>query len=319
MLRLVLGHGRPAFTGQRAISVVDHSSTMNGSWLQLTALSSNYHRAALAIIENTFWDVYKRCGEYLTLFLPPYSSTSPSGLVVYLGRQTQEGTNANEQSSGVSAIIKHPNYDSNSQNNDIALLRLSSTVTFTEYIKPVCLASESSTFFNRTLSWVTGWGDTRTGGTFCSFINLDLTQQLVLLQYWFTFDHLISFTVPLPSSKALQEVDVPVVGNRQCKCLYGVSKITDNMICAGELKGGKDSCQVTTPIHSVWLFHCFNGLQILFSVKTTIIKNECRLNFELNLWVTFKTPVHCKTYIFEILPARSMTQYIIYNSKISKK
>lgn len=93
----------------------------------------------------------------------------------------------------------------------------------------------------------------------------------------------MSFTVPLPSPKALQEVVVPVVGNRQCTCLYGISTITDNMICAGELKGGKDSCQVTTPIHPFWLFHSFNGLQIFFSVKTAIIKNECRINFEFNL------------------------------------
>ncbi len=269
---------------------------MNGSWLQLTALPSNYHRAALAIKEKNIWDVYKGCGNYLTLFLPPYFSNSLPGLVVYLGRQTQEGTNANEQSSGVSAIIKHPNYDKSSQNNDIALLRLSSPVTFTEYIRPVCLASESSTFFNRTLSWVTGWGDTEAGGKFFSFINLDLTQHLVLLQYWCTSDNLMSFTVPLPSSKALQEVDVPVVGNRQCKCLYGVSEITDNMICAGELKGGKDSCQVTTPIHPFWLCHSFNGLQILFSVKTAIIKNV-----SLKLWIKpmshFQTPVPCKTHI----------------------
>ncbi|KAG7220685.1 hypothetical protein INR49_017946 [Caranx melampygus] len=31
----------------------------------------------------------------------------------------------------------------------------------------------------------------------------------------------------------LMEVDVPVVGNRQCNCNYGVGTITENMICAG--------------------------------------------------------------------------------------
>ena len=48
----------------------------------------------------------------------------------------------------------------------------------------------------------------------------------------------------LPSPKTLQEVEVPVLGNRQCNCLNGVGKITNNMICAGVLAGGKDSCQV---------------------------------------------------------------------------
>ena len=41
------------------------------------------------------------------------------------------------------------------------------------------------------------------------------------------------------------EVEVPIVGNRQCKCDYGVNTITDNMICAGLRAGGKDSCQVS--------------------------------------------------------------------------
>ncbi|KAM3597418.1 uncharacterized protein V6R79_004263 [Siganus canaliculatus] len=39
------------------------------------------------------------------------------------------------------------------------------------------------------------------------------------------------------------EVEVPVVGNRQCNCNYGVGTITDNMICAGLQDGGRDSCQ----------------------------------------------------------------------------
>lgn len=40
------------------------------------------------------------------------------------------------------------------------------------------------------------------------------------------------------------EVEVPIIGNRQCNCDYGVGQITDNMICAGVRAGGRDSCQV---------------------------------------------------------------------------
>lgn len=50
--------------------------------------------------------------------------------------------------------------------------------------------------------------------------------------------------VPLPSPQELMEVEVPIVGNRQCNCDYTVGDITDNMICAGLRAGGKDSCQV---------------------------------------------------------------------------
>ncbi|KAI2666138.1 Polyserase-2 [Labeo rohita] len=155
--------------------------------------------------------------QMVPIFVVDHSSTvngisSASALTVYLGRQTQEGTNANEQSKSVSEIINHPNYSSSTEDNDITLLHLSSPVTINDYVRPVCLASANSTFFNGTVSWVTGWGNTASG-------------------------------VNLQSPQTLQEVQVPIVGNRQCKCLNGVSKITDNMICAGLLQGGKDSCQ----------------------------------------------------------------------------
>ncbi|XP_056221498.1 transmembrane protease serine 9-like [Seriola aureovittata] len=143
-----------------------------------------------------------------------FSSTSTSGWQVSLGRQNLQGTNPNEVSRTVARIILHPNYDSDSSDNDIALLRLSSPVMFTDYIRPVCLAASDSVFNNGTDSWVTGWGAVNEG-------------------------------VSLPFPQTLQEVEVPVLGNRQCNCLNGVGTVTDNMICAGVLAGGKDSCQVS--------------------------------------------------------------------------
>lgn len=43
----------------------------------------------------------------------------------------------------VKAIIRHRNFDSNSYNHDIALLRLRKPVVFTKNIKPVCLPKEN--------------------------------------------------------------------------------------------------------------------------------------------------------------------------------
>lgn len=46
-------------------------------------------------------------------------------------------------------------------------------------------------------------------------------------------------------SNTLQEVEVPILSNKECRETgYGESRITDNMLCAGVLAGGKDSCQV---------------------------------------------------------------------------
>ncbi|XP_031416590.1 serine protease 27-like [Clupea harengus] len=143
-----------------------------------------------------------------------FSSTNPSGLVVYLGRQNQQGSNSNEVSRTVSQIIRHPDYNSVTSDNDVSLLRLSSSVTFTNFIRPICLAAADSTFNSGTTSWVTGW---------------DKPQSL-----------------SLPFPQTLQEVDVPVVGNSDCQRAYSSNSIsiTNNMVCAGLLgQGGKDSCQ----------------------------------------------------------------------------
>uniref|UniRef100_A0A3B3I9T3 Peptidase S1 domain-containing protein n=1 Tax=Oryzias latipes TaxID=8090 RepID=A0A3B3I9T3_ORYLA len=137
---------------------------------------------------------------------------SASGVTVVLGLQSLQGSNPNRVSRTITTLIVHPNFNSATQNNDIALLQLSSPVTFTNYITPVCLPSTGSTFYSGVNTWVTGWGTIRSG-------------------------------VSLPAPQTLQEVQIPIVGNRRCKCSYGASLITDNMMCAGLLAGGKDSCQ----------------------------------------------------------------------------
>jgi len=43
-------------------------------------------------------------------------------------------------------------------------VELSSSVNFTDYIKPVCLAAAGSVFAGGTESWVTGWGTLLFGG-----------------------------------------------------------------------------------------------------------------------------------------------------------
>uniref|UniRef100_A0A3P8VPY0 Peptidase S1 domain-containing protein n=1 Tax=Cynoglossus semilaevis TaxID=244447 RepID=A0A3P8VPY0_CYNSE len=104
-------------------------------------------------------------------------------------------------------VIKHPDYDKNSKDNDICLLKLSSTVDFTNYIRPVCLAAPGSSFTGGTSCWVTGWGNIR---------------------------------IPLTFPGRLQEVNIPIVSTSQCSDTY---TLTANMICAGVPEGGKDSCQ----------------------------------------------------------------------------
>ncbi|XP_061556244.1 transmembrane protease serine 9-like [Phycodurus eques] len=139
---------------------------------------------------------------------------STRAVTAFLGRQRQQGSNPNEVSRRVTETIPHPDYNPATFDNDVALLRLSSPVTFDNFVRPVCLAAAPSSFFTGIASWVTGWGSIGSG-------------------------------VPLPPPQDLMEVEVPVVGNRQCNCDYTATglRISGNMICAGLREGGKDACQ----------------------------------------------------------------------------
>ncbi|XP_039541726.1 trypsin isoform X4 [Pimephales promelas] len=139
-----------------------------------------------------------------------FRSITASNVKIYLGRQLQSGSNPFELSKTVTQIIPHPNYSPTTQNNDIALLQLSSSVTFSAYIRPVCLAAADSVFAAGTESWVSGWGKLNSGDT----------------------------SIP----NTLQEVQIPIVSNIVCNAAYRGS-ITSNMLCAGVNEGGKDSCQ----------------------------------------------------------------------------
>uniref|UniRef100_A0A3Q2CGU5 Peptidase S1 domain-containing protein n=1 Tax=Cyprinodon variegatus TaxID=28743 RepID=A0A3Q2CGU5_CYPVA len=120
----------------------------------------------------------------------------------------QSESNPNEVSRTVTRIIIHPGYNIPRFNNDIALLKMSEPVVFSNYISPVCLAAFNSTFNIGEDAWVTGWGNIGYDGK-------------------------------------LLEVDAEIVGTHQCKCDYSKiddDVITDNMICAGFREGGKGPC-----------------------------------------------------------------------------
>ncbi|OCT59118.1 serine protease 33-like [Xenopus laevis] len=105
----------------------------------------------------------------------------------------------------------HPDFNPSTLLANIALIELSESVSYTVYILPICLPAPQMTFPPGTRCWTTGWGDVEFGGY-------------------------------QPRPKTLQEVEVHLFSDQRCKSAY-FSAIQPDMFCAGDLTGGKDSCQ----------------------------------------------------------------------------
>ncbi|ERE67588.1 testisin-like protein [Cricetulus griseus] len=68
----------------------------------------------------------------------------------------------------VSQFIKHPSYSADEHSSgDIALVQLASSVSFSDYILPVCLPKPGDPLGPGTQCWVTGWGDIATNQPPC--------------------------------------------------------------------------------------------------------------------------------------------------------
>ncbi|XP_054157647.1 ovochymase-2-like [Oppia nitens] len=106
----------------------------------------------------------------------------------------------------ISAIKLHDDYDSVSQKNDIAVLRLQNPIQYNENIEPVCIPP--SDLDDPDGLWVSGWGRTDEGGR---------------------------------TSDRLNEVTLPQYSLAKCENKYA-GLVSDKQLCAGGIKG-QDACQ----------------------------------------------------------------------------
>lgn len=133
---------------------------------------------------------------------------SPGQVNVVLGDHSKSSADGTEQNKTVSSVIPHPDYNPATNDNDVALLELTTPATIIPGQVETIPLNDNDSISTGTLATVTGWGTTSFGGT---------------------------------TADILQEVTVPIVSNQTCNTSYG--SITANMICAGYQQGGKDSCQ----------------------------------------------------------------------------
>nr|XP_055051998.1 transmembrane protease serine 13a [Misgurnus anguillicaudatus] len=112
----------------------------------------------------------------------------------------------------VKTITVHESYSSDTNDYDIALLKLTRPVDFSTTVQPICLPTFDQIFSGNQECWTSGFGTTTQGA-----------------------DH---------ASSSLMGVKVNIIDTNLCNStkVYG-GAISNNMICAGDLNGGRDSCQ----------------------------------------------------------------------------
>nr|AAK15274.1 sea star regeneration-associated protease SRAP [Luidia foliolata] len=125
-----------------------------------------------------------------------------------VGAHDRDSVDSTQTTVGLGKVFVHESYDTSTLDNDIALIKLSSPVSMSNYVNSVCLPTAATP--TGTECVVTGWGDQETA----------------------------------VDDPTLQQVVVPIISSEQCNraTWYG-GEINDNMICAGFKEGGKDSCQ----------------------------------------------------------------------------
>ena len=137
----------------------------------------------------------------------------PSGHKLYFGvhNKDRRGIDPFVQEREGLKTIHHPDFNIGNLDNDIGLIKLNKKVTFTQYIKPVCLPNKFYKKFTSTpgkQGYVIGWGLTRTG-----------------------------------SPQFLQELTLPVVSKADCIRAHEGVNVTDSMFCAGRNRSFFDTCK----------------------------------------------------------------------------
>ncbi|KAF3831331.1 hypothetical protein GH733_000068 [Mirounga leonina] len=131
-------------------------------------------------------------------------SPNPTAYKVILGAHKEFSLESDVQDMEVSKLFLEPT------RADIALIKLSSPAIITSKVIPACLPSPNYVVADRTLCYITGWGETQ--GTF--------------------------------GAGLLKETQLPVIENKVCnRYEYLNGRVKSTELCAGNLAGGTDSCQ----------------------------------------------------------------------------
>ncbi|XP_076594244.1 trypsin-like [Chaetodon auriga] len=162
----------------------------------MASLNYGYHFCG-GVLFNTQWVM-----SVAHCWYDPYS------MQVILGEHDTRRFEGTEQLMKTDTIIWHPNYDYQTLDYDIMLIKLFHPVTVTAAVAPIPLPTGCPV--GGLPCSVSGWGNTAAG------------------------DNGVAAT-------RLQCLDLPIVDDAECKRAYP-DMITRRMVCAGYMDGGRDAC-----------------------------------------------------------------------------
>ncbi|XP_053228792.1 transmembrane protease serine 9 isoform X8 [Podarcis raffonei] len=191
---------RPAM--QAANRIVGGSEATRGEFPWQVSLRENNEHFCGATILAAKWLV--SAAHCFNEFQDPGTWTAHAG-TVWLS-----GSESSAVKTGVSHILKHPSYDTDTADYDVALLALSEPLPFGKYVQPACLPASSHIFPSGKKCSISGWG----------YLKEDF----------------------LVKPELLQKAVVELLDQTLCASLYS-NALTDRMLCAGYLEGKVDSCQ----------------------------------------------------------------------------
>ncbi|XP_053228791.1 transmembrane protease serine 9 isoform X7 [Podarcis raffonei] len=209
--------------------LADHLVELQGLRYEssLQCPSSNYHRTLTPVLERLFKSSFKnsalegtcdRCSvlQYRAEQRLPFRNRTeirfqdPGTWTAHAGTVWLSGSESSAVKTGVSHILKHPSYDTDTADYDVALLALSEPLPFGKYVQPACLPASSHIFPSGKKCSISGWG----------YLKEDF----------------------LVKPELLQKAVVELLDQTLCASLYS-NALTDRMLCAGYLEGKVDSCQ----------------------------------------------------------------------------
>jgi hypothetical protein len=128
---------------------------------------------------------------------------------VNLGVHKRSRPNANVQTRSVSQLLVHPSYNASTGDNDVALMELSSAVSFTKFVQPIALSQTAAPVGGS--AFVTGFGNFVSGSG---------------------------------ASDTLKEAMLPIQSTATCNAPESpLSRdVTASMVCAGYLTGEDGGC-----------------------------------------------------------------------------